>query len=95
MMPNDPKDDAPFTLNVGDLRILLYWAERWARQCEKESPDMPKVVYAIAQRVRDQLPEAAKGTPLTMAEDFGKLKEAYPGAKMFDAQGNEIKPDGL
>ena len=47
--------------------MLCIWAENWATK-----HDMSDVVYAIAGRLRKQLP---KDHPLTMADEFKQMKD--------------------
>lgn len=60
------------SINTHELRLLCIWAENWAGQTEAPVD----VVYAIAARLRKQLPKDKQDLPLTMADEFRALKDA-------------------
>ena len=60
------------SINLHELRILCIWSENWANTTEAPQD----VIYAIAARLRKQLPENKKNVPLTMADEFAALKDA-------------------
>lgn len=67
-------DQVQVSVNWQELRVLVIWAENWARHCAKTTPTMPRTVYRIAQRLRGQHPDR---TPLTLAEELGELASEY------------------
>src|SRR5262245_13890414 len=57
------------SINTHELRLLCIWAENWQAKLDPPST----VVYAIARRLKKQLPE---GTLLTMRDEFQALRDA-------------------
>lgn len=66
-VPCAAEDQVTVSVNVHELRLLCIWAENWGQKIET-----PDVVYGIAARLRKQIPD---GTPLTMADEFLKLRQ--------------------
>ena len=91
-VPCDPKNDIEVRINWHELAILVMWAERWADHIKEGSPDCPKVVYAIAQRLQAQFPERSS---LTLSGQFQEIKAKFPGTKIYDDKGNEKELGGL
>lgn len=64
-------------VNIHELRVLCIWAENWAHHSKGQpnSEWMPDIVYAIASRLRRQIP---KPQCLTMADEFAAMRERFP-----------------
>lgn len=73
-LPCSFAEQVQVTVNLQELRVLCMWAERWALEREQEGCN-PDLVYAIATRLRNQLPTHLQH-PLTMADELMKLREA-------------------
>jgi hypothetical protein len=69
-LPCDPAKDVTVEVNWHELRILVIWAENFARQMEDKSANSSKTVYAIAGRLRRQYPDFE---PLTLSEEIAEL----------------------
>lgn len=67
-------DQVQVTVNLHELRVLCMWAERWALERVQDGCN-PDLVYAIATRLRNQIP-ARQQEPLTMADELMKLRES-------------------
>ena len=68
-VPCDVAKDVEVTINWHELHILCVWAENYANaKCGGAG-----VVYAIAERLRQQHPELG---PLTLAGEINSLKDA-------------------
>lgn len=67
-------DQVNVSVNWQELRVLVIWAENWARAHADSTPTMRRTVYRIAQRLRGQHPERG---PLTLAEELGDLAGEY------------------
>lgn len=70
------------SVNIHELRVLCIWAENYENSIKEKGA----VTYAIARRLRRQLPE---GTSLTMKDEFQGLRDAgydfetnHPAAKL-------------
>lgn len=64
-------EDVNIKINWHELRILMIWAENWARQIDKDEPANEKhllTIMTIAERLQRQYPDK---TPLTL---FGEIK---------------------
>lgn len=69
------------SINWHELRLLVMWAENWYNHSLKDSDeDRMNVVFSIAERIRRQHPDLSKDSPLTMAEEFQKIVDMFPGA---------------
>lgn len=73
-VPCASSDQVSVSVNWQELRVLVMWAENWARSHADSTPTMRRTVYRIAQRLRGQHPERA---PLTFAEELGDLASEY------------------
>lgn len=82
-VPADPRKTVTITLTTHEWRILCIWAHRWAAEKVKEDVN---VIDGIVGAIRQQKPDMP---PLTMAEEFMGVKKMYPGAKLYDEDGNE------
>ena len=70
-LPCASGDQVSVSVNWHELRILVMWAENWARQHKGcTETDMSRTVYGIARRLRAQHPERI---PLTLAEEMGEI----------------------
>jgi hypothetical protein len=71
------------SVNWHELRVLVIWAENWARHHKRSDPSLSRTVYSIAARLQRQYPGR---TPLTLAGELGQLAEEFPGAGTNDAR---------
>jgi predicted nucleic acid-binding Zn-ribbon protein len=82
-------DDVNIKINWHELRILVIWAENWARHCDNgENPPEEKMllsIMTIAQRLQKQFPDKVK---LTL---FGEIRDLR---KDFDIE-TDIDNDKL
>ncbi len=78
--PLSPKEDQTFKMNRWELRILCTWAERWtmAVKQEHEQAKMGKLLRAIGERLKKQMPE---GSTLFLSDEIGDLKREFPGTQ--------------
>lgn len=70
-------DQVDLSVNWHELRILVMWAENYAREHARDrsiTTDTRKTVYAIARRLKAQHPDRA---PLTFAEELGEVAGEY------------------
>jgi hypothetical protein len=72
-VPADADDTATVTLTTHELRVLTLWAENWARHISGMSPDAPRVVQGICDRLATQTAAA-----LTFRQEMSDLRAA-PG----------------
>lgn len=90
-IPMHSDDDIEIKINWHELRILVMWAERWAIQADENAKkegrpldynfSAVKSVYSIAETIVEQYQTLNEKSPLTLAEDIGKLREKFPDAK--------------
>jgi hypothetical protein len=77
-------DQTNISINIHEIRLLCIWAENWASKLDKDQPHSEidaDVVYAIAERIKKQLPESLSAVPLTMRDEFMELKKKHPEFK--------------
>lgn len=70
-------DDVNIKINWHELRILVIWAENWARHIDKTDPKEEKLllsVMTIAQRLEKQFPDK---TRLTLFGEIRELRKDY------------------
>lgn len=72
-VPCGNENQVTVSVNIQELKVLCMWAENWAHQHKEETPYMPDVIYAIAHRLRQQLP---KNIALTMSDEFEQLRKS-------------------
>jgi predicted RNA-binding Zn-ribbon protein involved in translation (DUF1610 family) len=82
-IPADPRKTMTATLTTHEWRLLCIWAHNWGEQCSKHG----NPISGIADAIREQNPTAP---PLTMGEEMAGVRKAFPTAKMYDNDGNEI-----
>ncbi len=90
-LPMDIKEDVEIKINWHELRILGMFAENWARHIGKKDESCAssiQTVTAITTAIEKQFPLK---TPLMLVREIGQLKEQFPGVKLTDSEGNEIK----
>ena len=66
------------SININEVRLLCIWAENWASRFTGKDAEHKEVVYAIANRIKKQLPESLAKVPLTMRDEFSDLKQSFP-----------------
>jgi hypothetical protein len=78
--PCGNEDQVSISINVHEIRLLCIWAENWAGTINdgSEKSGGRDLIYAIANRIKPQLPESKRSIPLTMREEFGQLKQSFP-----------------
>jgi len=87
-------------VNLHELRLLCIWAENWSGTFNGDAVSSKEVVYAIANRIRKQLPEEHFKKPLTMRDELQELRDAgYSFETNHQAAdtpelGDTYKPDG-
>lgn len=77
-MPCSDEAQVTVSINIHEMRVLVQWAENYARSIakpEKEFGDPPEVIAAIAARLRKQLPEESC---LTMGDEIRALRDKFP-----------------
>lgn len=84
-IPCADRDQVTCSVNWHELRILVIWAENYARLQEGKpgAEKMVATVHAIARRIEDQHPDRALTTPLTFTGELRQLKDAFPTAEIF------------
>lgn len=76
-VPCAPGQDYDLRVNWHELRILIIWAENWARQIAdkcREDNDPRRVVAAIARRLQAQKPDEI---PLTLFGEIQNLRKEF------------------
>ena len=77
-LPCAISDDVEIKINWHELRILVIWAENWARKCDAEESDreekMMLSIMTIAERLQRQFPEKTK---LTLFAEIRELRKDY------------------
>jgi hypothetical protein len=77
-VPCDPKQDLDVRINWHELRILVMWAENWARQSATSGTDPGfdgrAVVAGIARRLQGQQPDMI---PLTLFGEIQDLRKEF------------------
>ncbi len=73
-VPCGDENQVTVSVNVHELRLLCIWAENYAQSISKAGDTYNEVVYAIACRLRRQLPN---GNCLTMSDEFKALAEHF------------------
>lgn len=77
-------DQVAVSINWHELRVLVMWAENYARaygDAPGVTTNMRAAVYAIAKRISDQHPEAG---PLTMASEVAELAREVGNVSVSD-----------
>lgn len=76
------------SVNWQELRVLVVWAENWARErVPAEGPTAPvELIHHIARRLEDQHPDRALQVPLTLAGEVRYIQDLFPGATV---EGND------
>lgn len=72
------------SINWHELRILVMWAENWARDKQ-----LGRTVFSIANRIETQEPELAKESPLSLAKELGMLAKKFD----LDVSSPELRRD--
>lgn len=67
-------EEMTITINLHELRILTYWAERWSMRL-RELGEPNALIYAIALRLKRNNPALA-GLELTLADELDSLRQA-------------------
>jgi len=70
--PCGDEQQVNISINMQELRVLVIWAENWAHTFNGAG-----TVYAIAERIKKQLPAKAKDTPLSLGGEVAQLKRIY------------------
>lgn len=78
-IPCDDSNQVLVSVNWHELRILVIWAENYARD-----KDLGDTVAVIARRLEDQHPDHAIKIPLTLAGELRQLADRYPGTYTTD-----------
>lgn len=102
-VPCDTDKDTTVEINWHELRILVIWAEQWARlhadkKTDRSSESMPVTVQAIARRLQLQRPEFGHLTlsgeiaalPTDLAKSgitVGLVKSNVPKPNLFEVNG--------
>lgn len=76
-VPMDIKQDVAIQINWHELRILTFWAERYAQGLPENHR---KSLSTIIDNLQKQKPDLS---PLTMVGTVQKLQEKYPGAEIY------------
>ncbi len=87
-IPCSPKEDIKIKINWHELRILIIWAENWARQIKNKTNDIDSslTVACIARRLQKQFPNK---TPLTLAGELTQLREKMPNFEIKETNIDE------
>ena len=85
-IPASSLDAVDVKITWHELRCLVIWAEQWADRHKTEHPEMPRVVYGIADRLYQQ---HLSRPPLTFAGEITDLKEKFPDVKTRGVPGHE------
>lgn len=90
-IPCDYKNQVYASINWHELRILVIWAENYARGVSDPSvaDDMVKTVHTIARRIEDQHPDRALKLPLSLAGELRQVKDEFPSATTNSERLNE------
>lgn len=72
------------SVNWHELRILVMWAENWAR-----AHQLGRTVYSIANRIEAQEPKLAEDSPLSLAKELGILAKTFN----LDVSSAELRRD--
>jgi DNA-directed RNA polymerase subunit RPC12/RpoP len=89
-IPMHPQEDVTLKINWHELRILIIWAENWARECDKNAENDPDhenmllTIMTIAQRLQQQYPDKTK---LTLFSEIRELRNS------MDKRGITIQSD--
>ena len=75
--PCGNEDQLSVSINLHEIRLLCIWAENWSGTF-KDDDASKETVYAIANRIKKQLPSDKQSVPLTMREEFAQLKQQFP-----------------
>ncbi len=71
-IPANPKEDVTIKINWYELRILIIWAENWARSIKDDKTQPQLTIACIARRLQKQFPDKI---PLTLAGEIEKMKK--------------------
>ena len=73
-LPCNPHDDIAITINPRELATLTMWAMHYANSIKETSPDSPKVIKALCNHLRKQIPDCPA---LTLDEEIDGLKKEF------------------
>lgn len=77
-LPCSISDDVEIKINWHELRVLMIWAENWARHCDNgDNPPEEKMllsIFTIAERLQKQFPDKTK---LTLFSEIRELRKDY------------------
>jgi hypothetical protein len=85
-IPADLSDMVNLRISAHELRILMFWADNWARAHDSQDSMMRKVIQVILDRLSVQT-EAA----LSLSQELADISR-LPGVgsvKLIDSEGNE------
>lgn len=89
-IPCSSRDDVHVSINWHELRILVIWAENYAREHELQT-----TVYAIARRIEDQHPDRALELPLSLAGELRQMKDQFPKMQIISNDALEQDVDAF
>jgi hypothetical protein len=88
-IPANLDDSVMIHISTHELRILTMWADNWARYIADRSPDAPKVVRLILDRLATQTSAA-----LTLGQEIADVRAEFPEGqvRIYNSQGEEVEP---
>lgn len=82
-MPCNDANQVTVQVNWHELRVLVIWAENYARFIEDQTPGCEQTVVSIARRLENQHPDRALDCPLTLAGELRQIADQYPGTEVI------------
>jgi hypothetical protein len=89
-LPAAIEDDVTIKINWQELRVLIMWSEFWANHNSDHHPQMPELVYKIADRIEEQYPDKIS---LSFLKEMKELKKEL-GNDITIKQNLIIDPEG-